>query len=103
MNYKPLPDYLTIQKSEIHGFGIFAKKDVANNTNLGLSHPILDNPNLFIRTPLGGLLNHNAKNPNCKLIRDITYPNLLFAFTTRHIKKGEELTIEYTTYNPEEE
>lgn len=100
--YKPLPDFLTVQQSAIHGLGIFAKKDVANKTNLGLSHVINQSPHIFVRTPLGGFLNHNADDPNCKLVRDMTFPHLMFAIATRHIKKGEELTIAYTSYDPEE-
>ena len=46
--YKPLPSFLTVDKSEIHGLGIFATKDVANQTNLGLSHVIIDKPNIFL-------------------------------------------------------
>jgi len=30
--YKPLPDSLTIKKSEIEGLGIFATKDIKKNT-----------------------------------------------------------------------
>ena len=56
--YKPLPSFLTVDKSEIHGLGIFATKDVANQTNLGLSHVLVDKPNIFVRTPLGGFVKH---------------------------------------------
>jgi len=101
--YKPLPNYLTIKKSKIDGLGVFAIKDVANKTNLGLSHIILQSPSLFIRTPLGGFINHDGKKPNCKLVRDKTFPHLFFAISTRHIKAGEEITLTYTSYNPEEE
>lgn len=99
--YKPLPNFLTVQQSAIHGLGIFAKKDVANKTNLGLSHVVVQSPSIFVRTPLGGFLNHNAKDPNCKLVRDVTFPHLFFAIAQRHIKAGEELTIQYFSYDPE--
>ena len=101
--YKPLPSFLTVDKSEIHGLGIFATKDVANQTNLGLSHVIIDKPNIFLRTPLGGFINHVSEDPNCVLVRDITFTNLFFIMAIRHIKSGEELTITYQSYDPEEE
>ena len=101
--YRPLPSFLTIDKSEIHGLGIFAKKDVANQTNLGLSHVLVDVPNIWVRTPLGGFINHVDDDPNCVLIRDINLTNLFFVVAIRHIKAGEELTITYTSYNPEDE
>ena len=59
-NYKPLPKNLTIKISEIEGFGIFAVDDIKKQTNLGLSHLILDEE--IIRTPLGGFINH-SDNP----------------------------------------
>jgi len=76
--YKPLPSFLTVDKSKIHGLGIFATKDVANQTNLGLSHVLVDKPNIFVRTPLGGFINHTPENPNCVLIRDINFTHLFF-------------------------
>ena len=36
--YKPLPDSLTILPSGIDGLGLFAKKGLAQGTNLGRSH-----------------------------------------------------------------
>ena len=101
--YKPLPSFLTIKKSKIHGLGTFATKDIANQTNLGLSHVLIDKPNLFVRTPLGGFINHTPENPNCVLIRDINLQNLFFIMVIRHIKAGEELTLTYQSYDPEEE
>jgi len=101
--YKPLPSFLTVDKSEIHGLGIFATRDIANQTNLGLSHVIIEKPNIFLRTPLGGFINHVSENPNCVLVGDITFTNLFFIMAIRHIKSGEELTITYQSYNPEEE
>ena len=31
MNYKPLPDTLTIKKSNIQGLGLFATKDISES------------------------------------------------------------------------
>ena len=51
--------------------------------------------NQFIRTPLGGFINH-SEVPNLKahLNADFRYIK-----TLRHIKAGEELTLEYNLYN----
>ena len=61
--YAPLIDSLSIGKSNIHGYGIFAIKDIPKNTKLGLSHIKVDD--LMVRTPLGGFYNH-SDNPTCE-------------------------------------
>ena len=65
--YKTLPDFLTINKSYIHGLGIFATQDISPNIDLGISHirnSVGHFENNYIRTPLGGLINHSDE-PNC--------------------------------------
>ena len=91
-NYKPLPKNLTIKISEIEGFGIFAINDIKKQTNLGLSHLILDEE--IIRTPLGGFINH-SDNPNCQKVET---DNKFYLHTITDIKNGEELTLKYTFY-----
>ena len=91
-NYKPLPKNLTIKISEIEGFGIFAIDDIKKQTNLGLSHLILDEE--IIRTPLGGFINH-SDNPNCQKVET---DNKFYLHTITNIKNGEELTLKYTFY-----
>ena len=95
MNYKPLPDSLTIKKSNIQGLGLFAVKTIVKNTDLGMIH--FSYGELLIRTPLGGFINHSLK-PNCKKI-DLDQEWHLK--TLVDIKKDEELTLKYTMYNPE--
>ena len=95
MNYKPLPDSLTIKKSNIEGLGLFAVKTIAKNTDLGMIH--FSYGELLIRTPLGGFINHSLK-PNCKKL-DLDQEWHLK--TLIDIKKDEELTLKYTMYNPE--
>jgi SET domain-containing protein len=95
MNYKPLPDSLTIKKSNIQGLGLFAVKTIAKNTDLGMIH--FSYGELLIRTPLGGFINHSLK-PNCKKI-DLDQEWHLK--TLVDIKKDDELTLKYTIYNPE--
>lgn len=94
--YKPLDDRLTIKSSTIDGLGLFAKEEIAVGENLGISH-IYDErfTNQFIRTPLGGFINHSdAPNLKAYLTADFRYVK-----TLRHIKAGEELTLEYNLYN----
>ena len=91
-NYKPLPKNLTIKISEIEGFGIFAVDDIKKQTNLGLSHLVLDEE--IIRTPLGGFINH-SDNPNCQKVET---DNKFYLHTITDVKNGEELTLKYTFY-----
>ena len=64
--YKPLPDSVTIKTSKVNGLGLFAKEEIAEGTNLGMSH--LELGKLIIRTPLGGFVNH-ANDANCIKIK----------------------------------
>jgi len=96
--YNPLPEYLTIGPSSIHGAGILAKEDIPGEVVIGISH--VYDPNFqhnYIRTPLGGFINH-SESPNCELIEeeDGEYKKLK---TTKKIEEGEELTLKYSLYN----
>ena len=95
--YRPLPSQLTITQSGIEGLGLFAVEDIKSDTDLGLTH-IVDETKLngFIRTPLGGFINHNT-TPNCKTF---TEGRLISIITLKDIKEGEELTLKYTMYDP---
>ena len=95
--YRPLPPYLTISPSSVEGLGLFATEPIKKSTNLGISH-VYDRfmPNGYIRTPLGGFINHND-TPNCKTFEDGRF---LYITTLTDIKEGEELTLKYTFYNP---
>jgi hypothetical protein len=104
----------------IDGQGLFASKDIPDNTDLGISHIEIEKDKMapleMLRTPLGGFINHEKtikeKNeegkeveisgPNCKRIKGrrdgckIEYSLI----TRRDIKAGEELTLEYSMYIP---
>ena len=107
--YRPLPDSLTIKKSEIEGLGLFATKDIPKDTDLGVTHihTSLDIENIQ-RTPLGGFYNH-SDNPNCKktvsVKQRINHDGdkdtvvLYNLITSRDIKAGEEITVYYSFYN----
>ena len=104
MNYRPLPESLTIKPSSIEGLGLFATKTIAKNTDLGMSHFLYGE--YLIRTPLGGFVNHSS-TPNCKKINLEEIPRISpflqqesHLKTLREIKKGEELTLKYTLYTP---
>jgi SET domain-containing protein len=96
--YKPLPDFLELKKSKIHGLGLFAKKDLDKDYILGISH-VQDKrfENGYIRTPLGGFFNHTDKDPN---IEPVHVGDLIILKTTRFINAGEELKAIYTLYKP---
>jgi len=96
--YNPLPEYLTIGPSDIHGAGILAKEDIPGEVVIGISH--VYDPNFqhdYIRTPLGGFVNH-SENANCELVEDENddYKRLK---TLRKIEQGEELTLKYSLYD----
>ena len=99
--YKPLPKELTIKKSYIEGLGLFANDNLPANTQLGISH-IKDKrfENNYIRTPLGGFVNH-ADIPNCEFYKDDG--DYILLRTIRPINIGHELTAEYWLYNVEED
>jgi len=96
--YKPLQNYLTIRNSWIEGLGLFATEKIEQGTNLGVSHiPDEGYENGYIRTPLGGFINH-SDNPNVvkmEIINDKRY----HLIATREIDEGEEITVEYTLYS----
>jgi hypothetical protein len=104
--YKPLPDSLTIKVSGIEGLGLFAKKNISEGTNLGISHLKINS--MLIRTPLGGFINH-SDTPNCMksriIISNIDNPDVKFDYhkydliALEDIDEGEELTVKYTFYN----
>lgn len=112
--YSPLPKSVMLDKSNIHGYGLFATKDIPEGTILGISHVHHDLfPNGWIRTPLGGYYNH-SETPNCKLVTNqsgaMGLNNMDEGFLTEikllqtieYIKKGTELTCTYTIWKFEE-
>ena len=102
--YKPLPNGLFIKDSNIQGQGLFTNRDLTRGCDLGTSHLRIDesgvnsineeeNKNIFIRTPLGGFINH-SNTPNCHRKWIVT--------VIENIKAGDELTLKYTMYHPTE-
>ena len=96
MTYRPLPPELTISKSSIEGLGLFAKVDIDKDHVLGISHVKNSKfENNYIRTPLGGFINHSDQ-PNCKYLEK---GDFLVLKTIKEIKEGTELTTKYFLYS----
>ena len=94
MNYRPLPESLTIKQSSIEGLGLFATQTIPKNIDLGMI--LFSDGELVIRTPLGGFINHSEK-PNYK---KLDLEDEWHLKTAKEIKSGEELTLKYTMYTP---
>ena len=95
--YRPLPSYLTIKPSPVEGLGLFAVEPIKKSTSLGISH-VYDKwfDNGYIRTPLGGFINH-SNTPNCKIFKEGRFLSVL---TITDIEANEEITLKYTLYDP---
>ena len=89
--YHPLPKFLTIKESPIHGLGLFATEKIDKGVNLGKSHYATESD--IIRTPLGGFTNH-SDDPNIKIKR-MKKTRYFYIITLRVINPGEELTGKY--------
>ena len=96
MDYRPLPDCLTVRDSKIHGLGVFATEDIPKDTILGMTHVKVRK--MIVRTPLGGLYNH-SNNPNCVKFQPTNDNSVFFLTSLKDIKKGEEITVQYTLYS----
>jgi len=92
-HYRPLPKSVTIAMSSIQGLGLFATEDIPKGTDLGMTH--LWFLNQWIRTPLGGFINH-AENPNAEAKESTGTVTFRTLVTVMDIKKGEEITFYYT-------
>lgn len=98
--WRPLPNSITIKESKIEGLGIFTTKDLATETDLGVSH-IYDErfPDNYIRLPLGAFINHHEM-PNCKAVIFESHESIgqikhIRIITEMEISEGEELTLNY--------
>ena len=93
--YRPLPENVTIKKSKIDGIGLFAVNDIAKNTDLGITHILnKDYKHDYIRTPLGGFINH-SDTPNAELV---DLGSTMRISTLTFIESGEEVKIKYRLY-----
>ena len=96
MTYRPLPKQVTIKQSEIEGLGLYSTESLYPGQYLGITHVSNDRfENGYIRTPLGGFINH-SDTPNCEVRTDVD--SNLMLFTLRQILPNEELTLKYNLY-----
>ena len=96
MTYRPLPKQVTIKQSEIEGLGLYSTESLYPGQYLGITHVVNDRfENGYIRTPLGGFINH-SEEPNCEVREDVD--GNLMLFTLRPILPNEELTLKYNLY-----
>ena len=117
--YKALYSSLTIQSSELHGLGVFAIENIPASICLGISHvrswfeeDMERYHRDYIRTPLGGFVNHSPE-PNCCKVGIFEngdsfsldgvgglarLSDTMAIMTLRDIVAGEEITVSYTIY-----
>ena len=98
--YNPLPSGLTVADSGIAGQGLFTTRRLVMGTSLGISHYRIDGE--YIRTPLGGFINHSDE-PNCvrNQVRIKPYYDKWNLLVIEDIEEGDELTLKYTWYDPQ--
>ena len=97
--YKPLPKEVTIKESRIDGLGLFTTEPIEKEHVFGITHIQHDEfQHGYIRTPLGGFINH-SKKPNCVLIHEGKgYMPHMKLKSTEFLREGEELTLKYNLY-----
>jgi len=102
-SYRPLPRGLTIKESKIDGLGLYTTVDLCAGEKLGITHfkvsKIYIGIDEWIRTPLGGFINH-SENPNTFMVKEeikgshFDFRRILY--TVKPIKAGDEITSYYT-------
>ena len=101
MNYRPLPTMVTIKNSDIEGMGLFSTEAIKEGRNIGMTHYKAHSedvvPNGWVRTPLGGFINH-SESPNAELIG---IGRAKYLITLIDIMPDEEITLSYTMYSVE--
>jgi len=97
--YSPLPSGIIVADSGIAGQGLFTTRRLVKGTLLGISHYRIDGE--YIRTPLGGFINH-AETPNCERSQVRIRPGFdKWSITViEDIDEGCELTLKYKLYEP---
>ena len=97
--YNPLPSGLTVADSRISGQGLFTTRKLVTGTALGISHYRIDGE--YIRTPLGGFINHSDE-PNCVRNQIRIRPGFdkWKLLVIEDIEEGGELTLKYKMYDP---
>jgi SET domain-containing protein len=81
-----------VQKSPIHGNGVFATENIAAEITLFETH-VLGTTDRWVNISPNCQYNHSKKNTNC---RSETKGRFKFLVTIREIEKGEELLVDFT-------
>jgi len=100
--YRPLPEGLTIKESKVEGLGLFSNIFISEGIRLGITH--LSNvvgEDGWVRTPLGGFINHSLCSPNA-IIENHKH-GIRVLRTIKDIHPGDEILITYTLYEIEED
>jgi len=76
---------------------LYSTKSLPHARFIGVTHVPNDKfENGYIRTPLGGFINH-SDTPNCEVRQDVD--GNLMLFTLRPIPSDEEITLKYNLYS----
>ena len=81
-----------VQKSPIHGSGVFATENIAAEITLFETH-VLGPTDRWVNISPNCQYNHSKKNTNC---RSETRGRFKFLITIREIEAGEELLVDFT-------
>ena len=94
--YKPLPNEVTIGESSIEGLGLFSTQSIPEGIDLGSTHIKVPMISGYIRTPLGGFINH-SENPNCFLVLSQDWDDYMVynLVTLCDIELNDELLLNY--------
>ena len=82
-----------IDKSKIHGNGVFINENLLNGTKIGkvIDYHFLVFP--YVTNYLGKWINHSDK-PNCKIVYD-NEKKFYNLYTIKDLKKNTELLMDY--------
>ena len=91
------------KKSQVHGIGTFALVDIPRKTNICIGHYRIGH-NIYCRTKEIGFFNYsnepNAITPYKHVLFEKGLGMITIVKTLHDIKKGEEITLNYTWYDP---
>jgi len=99
-----IPNNLELKPSPLHGLGMFATEFIPKKTNLGVCHYYDFTNKRYLRNSFVPFFNYSKKrNAYLAVIRKKFkngYGYITELITTENIKKGEEILLTYTWYDP---
>jgi len=87
-----LNDSVEVRKSNIHGLGLFATRDIEEETRLHETHAKTE-AHGWVNISPNNLSNHSKVNENCEIR---TEKDVKVLYSTSPISIGDELLIDYT-------